>query len=111
MMGHTRLQSSLMDTDEYGSDLVATISDEEDRAAPGRPARQLRRLSDKVVVAFHFACDQGELEVAWRLLQILETVIRRPPPNGQPERRNQMPILVAAHERLWHLRHRQDLME
>jgi hypothetical protein len=78
---------------------------------PIRAPRQLRRLSDKIVVAFHFACDQGELEVAWRLLHILETVIRRPPPAGAPERRNQFPVLVAAHERLWHLRHRSELIE
>ena len=67
-----------------------------------RPRR--RRLSDHVMVATHFACDQGDLEVARRLLTIAELILRRPPPDGRPERRIQADPLVAAHERLWSLR-------
>jgi hypothetical protein len=67
------------------------------------PARR-RRLSDKILVAFHHACDQHDFEVAERLLVVLEIVVRRPPPAGQPERRRGIETLVAAHERLWLLR-------
>jgi hypothetical protein len=68
----------------------------------GAPA-PTRRLSDKVLIAFHQACDQSDFEVAEQLLHILEMMVsRRSPPEGK--RRN-MASLVAAHERLWHLRH------
>ena len=72
--------------------------------SPG-PPRKHRRLSDYIVIAFHFACDQGDLEVADHLLGILERMLRRPPPAGRPERRADIQPLVAAHERLWTLRH------
>ena len=72
--------------------------------SPG-PPRKHRRLSDYIVIAFHFACDQGDLEVADHLLGILERMLRRPPPAGRPERRTDVQPLVAAHERLWTLRH------
>jgi hypothetical protein len=69
-----------------------------------RPRRH-RRLTDHITIAFHFACDQGDLEVARRLLTIAELILRRAPPEGRPERRIQADPLVAAHERLWTLRH------
>jgi hypothetical protein len=37
-----------------------------------------RRLSDDILVAFHHACDQGDIEVAQSLLRVLEFMIRRP---------------------------------
>src|ERR1700722_798475 len=40
--------------------------------------RYTRRLSDHVLIAFHHACDQGEIEVARRLLEVLEFIVRRP---------------------------------
>ena len=43
------------------------------------PARYTRRLSDHVLIAFHHACDQGDIEVARRLLDVLEFMVRRPP--------------------------------
>jgi hypothetical protein len=64
-----------------------------------------RRLSDWVLIAFHFACDRGDLEVAEQLIVILEHMQRRPPPVGRPERRINSRPLIAAHERLWSLRH------
>jgi hypothetical protein len=65
-----------------------------------------RRLSDWELVTFHFACDAGDLEVAQQLIAILEHMLHRAPPAGRPERRlNAQALVVAAHERLWSLRH------
>ena len=33
-----------------------------------------RRLSDKILIAFHHACDQADLEVAEQLLSMLDTI-------------------------------------
>jgi hypothetical protein len=76
-----------------------------DRMAPRMP-RRVRRLSDHIMIAFHHACDQGDLEVAGLLLKVLEMMIaapRLPHPGG--DRRRETETLVAAHERLWPLRH------
>ncbi|MBN9000249.1 MAG: FAD-dependent monooxygenase, partial [Rhizobiales bacterium] len=40
------------------------------------PIRQGRRLSDKILAAFHHACDQSDLEVAEQLLRTLELLDR-----------------------------------
>jgi hypothetical protein len=72
---------------------------------PPGPTRKQRRLSDHIVIAFHFACDQGDLEAADCLLGILERMVARPSPAGHSVRRTDVEPLVAAHERLWHLRH------
>lgn len=68
-------------------------------------SRYTRRLSDKILIAFHQACDQHDLEVAAQLLHVLEGIVTRPPPNGiRNDRRRNVETLVAAHERLWGLR-------
>lgn len=67
--------------------------------------RYTRRLSDKILIAFHHACDQGDFEVAEQLLRILETMLTRRPANPDTNRRRSLETLVAAYERLWHLRH------
>jgi hypothetical protein len=67
--------------------------------------RYSRRLSDKVLIAFHQACDQDDFDVAERLLQVLEVMLTRRPLTADGNRRRSMESLVAAHERLWHLRH------
>ena len=67
--------------------------------------RHTRRLSDKVLVAFHHACDTADLEVAEQLLSILEMMLSRRTPNPDSNRRRSIESLVAAYERLWHLRH------
>lgn len=69
------------------------------------PQRYTRRLSDKVLIAFHQACDQGDLEVAEQLLRVLETMVMRRPNVPDVNRRKHIESLVAAHERLWVLRH------
>jgi len=69
------------------------------------PPRHSRRLSDKILIAFHHACDQADFEVAEQLLRILEMMLTRRPVSPDTNRRRNMESLVAAHERLWHLRH------
>jgi hypothetical protein len=86
---------------------------EEERDQSGRDAarsvaaqpRHTRRLSDKILIAFHHACDQGDFEVAEDLLRILEMMLTRRPVTPDINRRKNMETLVAAHERLWLLRH------
>ncbi len=69
------------------------------------PPRYSRRLSDKILIAFHHACDQGDFEVAEQLLHVLEMMLTRRPLTPDGTRRRNMESLVAAHERLWYLRH------
>ena len=67
-----------------------------------------RRLSDKMLVAVHQACDQADLEVAEQLLSILDAMasaMRLPRAQRGTERRRVQENVVAAHERLWQLRH------
>jgi hypothetical protein len=61
-----------------------------------------RRLSDKICVAFHQACDQADFDVAALLLSTLELLETRPAPRRERRRQES---LVAGYERLWHLRH------
>jgi hypothetical protein len=79
----------------------AQIDDRPDVRAP----RYTRRLSDKILVAFHQACDQGDFEVAEQLLHTFGIMLARPPLTPSGNRRRDADALVAAHERLWHLRH------
>lgn len=67
--------------------------------------RHTRRLSDKLFVAFHQACDTAELDVAEQLLGILEKMMSKRPTTNEGNRRRNMEGVVAAFERLWHLRH------
>jgi hypothetical protein len=69
------------------------------------PPRHTRRLSDKILIAFHHACDQSDFEVANDLLVILEKMLKRPSVGSNTNRRKSIESLIAAHERLWMLRH------
>jgi hypothetical protein len=80
--------------------------DSRDRSGAGGP-RQGRRLSDKILVAFHHACDAQDLMVAEQLLKTLESMLTRRGVPAEQNRRRALESLVAAHERLWHLRHRE----
>ncbi len=71
----------------------------------GSAPRYSRRLSDKILIAFHHACDQGDYEIAEQLLHILENMLTRRTVAPDANRRKSIESLVAAHERLWHLRH------
>ena len=73
--------------------------------AGGAAPRHSRRLSDKILIACHHACDQGDFEVAEKLLGIVEMMLTRRPASPDPNRRRHLESLVAAHERLWYLRH------
>ena len=79
----------------------AEIDDDLDVRVP----RYTRRVSDKIFVAFHQACDERDFEVAERLLQTFEMMLARRPLTPDGNRRRDLDALVAAHERLWHLRH------
>ena len=89
---------------------MAGITEAEDgsesstRIAGGTP-RYSRRLSDKILLAFHHACDQADYEIAEELLRILENMLTRRTVPPDVNRRKSIESLVAAHERLWHLRH------
>jgi hypothetical protein len=73
--------------------------------------RYTRRLSDKILIAFHCACDQANIEVAEQLLRVLEFMVKKEPrPPAGKERRSQ-DDLVAAHLRLWLLKHPEVLAE
>ena len=77
------------------------------QSSPRAPNRR-RRLSDHISIAFHFACDQADMEVAGRLLGILEDMVLRPSLTEHSVRRTDVEPLVAALERLWTLRHPED---
>jgi hypothetical protein len=81
------------------------MSDPSDKTTASRAPRYMRRLSDKILIAFHQACDQHDFEVAERMLPVLEMVISgRWHQPAAPDRRGKE-SLVAAYERLWQLRH------
>lgn len=74
-------------------------------APPAISQRYTRRLSDKILIAFHHACDQGDFEVAENLLRVMELMLGRRTQTPDANRRRSMETLVAAYERLWYLRH------
>lgn len=87
------------------------VSGTESQATPqvAVPVRRYtRRLEDKLLVAFHHACDVADLEVGRHVLQILEMMLSRKSAQPDPNRRRNMEGLIAAHERLWNLRHREN---
>jgi hypothetical protein len=70
-------------------------------------SRYTRRLSDKILIAFHQACDQAHFKVAERFQKVLESMIaaqRRARALRGSERRWDQGAVIAAHERLWQLR-------
>ena len=89
-------------------DQAFTVAAEAATAGPGASVklpRHTRKLFDKLLISFHHACDDGDLEVAVSLLPILEMMTTRRPRVDETTRRRSMEGLVAAHERLWYLRH------
>jgi hypothetical protein len=89
-----------------GGEARQLATNDQDAAVTARPeARYARRLSDKIVIAFHHACDEGDIQVAQQLLAVLEVIVQRPPPGSNGADRRSKEGLVAAHERLWQIRH------
>ena len=84
-----------------------TNQDRQDQREPSPIGRYTRRLSDKVLMAFHHACDQHDFEGAEQLLHVLEMMLKRQPLTLGNRRRDRE-TLVAAYERLWQLRHPDD---
>jgi hypothetical protein len=86
----------------------APLSDVEpgrDLAASGtQKGRQIRRLPERILVAAHQACDLGALDVAAGLLSTLEVVLQQQPGGSFGVHRRTIEGMVAAYERLWHLR-------
>jgi hypothetical protein len=82
--------------------------EERPAVTPNTP-RYTRRLSDKILIAFHHECDQSDFQVAEQLLHVLEMMLTRKTMTPDTNRRRSMESLVAAHERLWHLRRRVEL--
>lgn len=85
--------------------LVERVEPNRREPESGAVPRYGRRLTDKILVAFHHACDQTDFDVAEDLLRTLEKMLTRRPIVSDGNRRRNMENLVAAHERLWHLRH------
>lgn len=83
--------------------IIADDSSNHDPTTATR-SRIARRLSDKIVLAFHHACDQTDFDVADDLLDVMEFMAKRTRPRSGRDRRSEE-SLIAAHERLWLLRH------
>jgi hypothetical protein len=64
-----------------------------------------RRLVDKIMNAFHHACDQGEYDAARALLVVLETVVSAKVGRTSNDRRRDQEAVIAGYERLWVLLH------
>ncbi len=110
MSDSSPIGTRLRDTERLDSTDYAVDDDTSGRQSSA-PATQryTRRLSDKILIAFHHACDQTDLEIADQLLHVLENMLTRRPMIPDGNRRRSMETLVAAHERLWHLRHQSDM--
>jgi hypothetical protein len=97
--------ASMMGAMERGQGGATLMSEENARGEDGTsPPRYTRRLSDKILIAFHHACDINDLDVAEQLIRVLEGMLGRRHMPPEANRRKNMESLVAAHERLWHLR-------
>ncbi len=66
--------------------------------------RQQRRLPERILAAAHQACDIGELDAADRLLSILDAMLAPGGGAAPAAQRRVIEGMVAAYQRLWHLR-------
>lgn len=64
----------------------------------------VRKFSQRLLAAVHYACDLGEYETARMLLAITEDVVMRRDALYSFNRRRIMDDVVLAYERLWSLR-------
>ncbi len=63
-----------------------------------------RRLSDKILIAFHHACDARDIDAAEDLLWVLSRLIARPVVVESIDRRKVVETLADANYRLWDLK-------
>ncbi len=87
------------------ADMMSGLSPSIAGGLSGSVPRQNRRLPERILVAAHQACDLGDLDVATQLLSILETVVSQTAGPVDSGRRRVMESLIAAHQRIWHLRY------
>lgn len=73
--------------------------------SPAHEPQYARRLSDKILVAFHHACDQNDIQAAGWLLGVLDFMISRSLTLPTAKEHRARESIVAAHERLWEMRH------
>jgi hypothetical protein len=66
-----------------------------------------RRLSDKLLVAFHHACDTRDVRTAEELIVILDRLAKGPGFTKDQDRRKAGETLVDANYRLWDLKQNQ----
>jgi hypothetical protein len=80
------------------------VAEPDERGVPRLSIAHGRRVSDKVLLAFHHACDIRDADIAGDLLRIVAMILGRPeiPRNRRVQDRED---LVAAYARLWLLRH------
>ena len=84
------------------TDLAETRDGTTEREKPA--ARQRRNVASDILNAFHFACDVNDLEIAKRLLDALEDLLKDRSKIPGFDTQRALATLVAAHERLWALR-------
>jgi hypothetical protein len=63
-----------------------------------------RRLSDKILMAFHQACEQHAVEVAGLLIQALELALTREGGPGKVDHRKDLEAVFLAFDRLKNVR-------
>nr|WP_321983206.1 hypothetical protein [uncultured Lichenicoccus sp.] len=68
--------------------------------------KQGRQLSERILGAAHQACEQGELAVAQRLLELAESVFSSNQSETPVAREHLMEGLIVTHQMLWNLRQR-----
>ena len=95
-MGTTAIETFLTERANARTGVSQTDEDVGRETGPGGAPRYSRRLSDKILIAFHHACDQSDFEVAEQLLHILEMMLTRRPLTPDGTRRRNMESLVAA---------------
>src|SRR5258708_36893995 len=96
LMGTTAIETFLTDRTNMGTGVSQTDEEVGRETGPGGAPRYSRRLSDKILIAFHHACDQSDFEVAEQLLHILEVMLTRRPLTPDATRRRTMESLAAA---------------
>jgi hypothetical protein len=74
---------------------------------PSEGMRYTRRLTDKILIAFHSACDQNDIDAAGPLLDVLDFMVRRASVDRRSRDHRTEESVFAAHERLWHLKNRE----